>query len=77
MEKHSDAKLKILPNVCTLTTPCKESQNIAHGCFDDGKATRGNVVALIKGMGLGRWHWLGSFINRASLTLIDKVQSAF
>jgi hypothetical protein len=29
--------------------PCKESQSVEHGGFDDDKVTRERVVGLIKG----------------------------
>lgn len=37
-----------LPNVRAWAAPCKESQSVEHGCFDDDKATRESVVALIR-----------------------------
>lgn len=51
MEKYFDAKLQALPNVRAWAAPCKESQSIAHGGFDDDKATRESVVGLIRGKG--------------------------
>ena len=52
MEKYF-AKLQALPNVRTWAAPCKESQSVEHGGFDDDKATRESVVGLIKGKVLG------------------------
>lgn len=49
MEKYFDAKLQALPNVRACAAPCKESQSVEHGGFDDDKATRGSVVALNMG----------------------------
>lgn len=49
MEKYFDAKLQALPNVRTWAAPCKESQSVEHGGFDDDKATRESVVGLIRG----------------------------
>jgi hypothetical protein len=54
MEKYFDAELQALPNVRAWAAPCKESQSVEHGGFDDDRATRESVVALIKGKGLGK-----------------------
>ena len=54
MEKYFDAKLQALPNVRTWAAPCNESQSVEHGGFDDDKATRESVVALIKRKAVGR-----------------------
>lgn len=39
MEKYFDAKLQALPNVRAWAAPCKKSQSVEHGGFDDDKAT--------------------------------------
>lgn len=49
MEKYFDAKLRNLPNVQTWAAPCKQSQSVEHGGFDDDKATMESVIALIRG----------------------------
>lgn len=49
MEKYFDAKLQALPNVRAWAAPCKESQSVEHGGFDDDRATRESVMGLIKG----------------------------
>lgn len=51
IEKYFDAKLQ--------ATPGKESQSVEHGGFDDDKATRESVMALVKGKEVGViWAWL-------------------
>lgn len=53
-QKYNPKLTHLVLNVRAWAAPCKVSQSVEHGGFDDDKATRESVVALIKGKGLGR-----------------------
>lgn len=60
MERYLEVELQALPNVRAWAAPCKESQSVEHGGFDD-KATRESVVGLIEGKGVGKLFESGPF----------------